>query len=82
MFWMTYYDSNVFILYGINYATVNLYFLSAIVIAIFSVLNLILSFYTLEAYLGIDYSKPIRDLLDRFQARKVFWVADEKYDEE
>jgi len=47
VFWLTYYESAFLSNYGITFNTVILYLLSAVVIGVFSVINIILIFHLL-----------------------------------
>ncbi len=47
VFWLTYEETNILFSYGISYTTVILYLLSAVVIAAFSITNVILIFHVL-----------------------------------
>ncbi len=78
LFWLTYDENNVLNNYGISYNTVVLYFLSAIVVFIFSIINIIMIFHVLECYLDLDFQEPIRALLERYEHRTVFWKVDDE----
>lgn len=62
--------------YGIVYNTVVLYILSALVIGIFSVINIIMIFHILESYMGFSFEEQINDMLARFDLRQKFWKSD------
>lgn len=76
MFWITYDESYVLQAYGIVYNTVVLYILSALVIGIFSVINIIMIFHILESYMGFSFEEQINDMLQRFDLRQQFWKSD------
>lgn len=75
VFWVTYDESMVLKNYGISLGVVILYLLSAIVIAFFTIINMIMIFHLLECYLEIDFDHIIVKLLNRFFNRNVFWKA-------
>ena len=66
VFWITYDESQILSKYGISSNTVILYLLSAVVIAVFTIINVVLIFHLLESYLEIDFEEPITSLLGRF----------------
>jgi hypothetical protein len=78
IFWLTYDESAILDKYGIVYNTVVLYILSALVIGVFSVINIIMIFHILESYMMISFEEQINDILSRFNLRKTFWKADEQ----
>jgi hypothetical protein len=78
IFWLTYDESAILDKYGIVYNTVVLYILSALVIGVFSVINIIMIFHILENYMMISFEEQINDILSRFNLRKTFWKADEQ----
>lgn len=53
--WIVYDESQILSNYGITYSTVVLYILSAIVIGVFSVINIIMIFHMLENYIGMSF---------------------------
>ena len=55
IFWLTYDESAILLLFGIVYNTVVLYILSALVIGVFSVINIIMIFHILESYMGFSF---------------------------
>lgn len=55
IFWLTYDENAVLEAYGIVYNTVVLYILSALVIGVFSVINIIMIFHILESYMGLSF---------------------------
>lgn len=75
VFWVTYDESRILSNYGISYGVVILYLLSAIVIAFFTIINMIMIFHLLESYLEVDFDQIINRLLGRFLNRTVFWKA-------
>jgi len=55
VYWITYDESAVLSNYGISSDTVILYLLSAVVIAAFTIANVIIIFHLLESYLEKDF---------------------------
>ena len=53
--WIVYDESQILTNYGISYNTVVLYILSALVIGVFSVINIIMIFHMLENYIGMSF---------------------------
>ncbi len=78
IFWLPYDESGILDNYGIVYNNVVLYLLSALVIGVFSVINIIMLFHILENYMMISFEEQINDILSRFNLRKTFWKADEE----
>ena len=76
--WVTYDESAILSEYGISLNTVVLYNLSAIVIGLFSVINVILIFHILESYMDISFHEQITSLLKRFFERSMFWKANDE----
>jgi hypothetical protein len=74
--WIVYDESQILSKYGISYNTVVLYILSALVIGVFSVINIIMIFHMLENYIGMSFEEQINDVLMRFNDRKTYWKAD------
>lgn len=77
VYWMTYDESGVLANYGISYGVVILYLLSAVVVAIFTIMNMIMIFHLLESYLEVDFDHKIGELLSRFFNRKLFWKSND-----
>lgn len=75
VYWVTYEESAVLENYGITPDTVILYMLSALVIAVFTIFNVIIIFHLLESYLERDFEEMILSQLERFMNRKLFWKA-------
>lgn len=78
VFWVTYDESRILSNYGISLSVVILYLLSAIVIAFFTIINMIMIFHLLECYLEVDFDHLIAKLLNRFFNRTVFWKASDE----
>lgn len=64
--WIVYDETKILTNYGISYNTVVLYILSALVIGVFSVINIIMIFHMLENYIGMSFEEQINDVLMRF----------------
>lgn len=75
VYWITYDESAILSNYGISPNVVILYLLSAVVIAFFTIINMILIFHLLQSYLEIDFDEQIVSMLNRFINRKIFWKA-------
>ena len=78
VYWITYDESRILNSYGIASNVVILYLLSAITIATFTSLNVILIFHLLESYVEVDFQKITESLLKRFEDREVFWKANDE----
>lgn len=77
LLWVVYDESQILANYGMTYSTVILYLLSALVLGLFSVINIILVFSMVENYIvSMQFEGQINDLLRRFDVRRTFWKAD------
>lgn len=78
LLWIIYDESQVLANYGMTYSTVILYLLSALVIGVFNVINIILVFSMVENYIvSMEFEGQVNDVLRRFDVRRTFWKADE-----
>ena len=75
VYWITYDESKILNSYGISSSVIILYLLSAITIAAFTIINVILICHLLECYIEINFEKITTQLLERFRNRKIFWKA-------
>jgi|JI61114C2RNA_FD_contig_21_332894_length_831_multi_3_in_0_out_0_2 hypothetical protein len=75
--WLTYNQSLILQNYVIDYKYTPIYLLSAVMIGLFTIVNMVALFFLLENYHGLGIEQYIQLILNRFSHRKKYWKADE-----
>lgn len=79
MLWITYSTSGILNSFNITLSTCILYLLSSIILAVFFQINVVIIFHILEIYLNFDYKPLLKNLLDRFASKSIFWITDQPH---